>query len=259
MIPKIIHYCWFGGNPLPDDVKKYIITWKKYCPDYEIKQWDESNFNINSNDYCREAYEAKKWAFVTDYVRLKVLYDYGGFYMDTDVEVCKPLDDLRQYAALSGYESPAHIPTGTMGACRDNAWIGFLLSYYDRAHFLKPDGTYDMTTNVETITRMTKEKYGLTLDGKFQIFDSNNSLLPFDYLCAKSWKSGRLMTTKNTYTIHHFNGSWLSEESKLYNKYYHALIRYFPELIAANLAKAVAAYHTGGVRNVGEKVLKKLL
>lgn len=92
MIPKVIHYCWFGCKPLPEDVKRYIKTWKKYCPDYEIKEWNESNFDVKQNQYCREAYEAKKWAFVSDYVRLKVLYDYGGVYMDTDVEVCKPLD-----------------------------------------------------------------------------------------------------------------------------------------------------------------------
>jgi len=94
MIPKIIHYCWFGGKPLPDEVKKYMETWKKYCPYYEITEWNESNFDVNQNQYCREAYEAGKWAFVSDYARLKILYDYGGIYMDTDMEVCKPLDRL---------------------------------------------------------------------------------------------------------------------------------------------------------------------
>ena len=103
MIPKIIHYCWFGGKEKPEDVKRYIASWEKYCPDYEIKEWNESNFDIHENDYCREAYEAKKWAFVTDYVRLKALYEEGGFYMDTDVEVVKSLDPLRVYDAVSGY------------------------------------------------------------------------------------------------------------------------------------------------------------
>lgn len=218
MIPKIIHYCWFGGKPLPSDVKQYIETWKKYCPDYEIKQWDESNFDINENAYCREAYEARKWAFVTDYVRLKVLHDYGGFYMDTDVEVCKSLDDLRQYAALSGYESETHIQTGTMGACLDNQWIKFLLSYYDDAHFKKPDGTYDITTNVETITRMTKERYGIKLNGEFQVFGENYVLFPFEFLCAKSLINGKIMKTDNTYTIHHFAASWVTPAARLRHK-----------------------------------------
>lgn len=101
MIPKIIHYCWFGGKPLPDEVKKYMETWKKYCPYYEITEWNESNFDVNQNQYCREAYEAGKWAFVSDYARLKILYDYGGIYMDTDMEVCKPLDSLASYAFWS--------------------------------------------------------------------------------------------------------------------------------------------------------------
>ena len=127
MIPKIIHYCWFGGQPLPEEVKKYIITWRRYCPDYEIRQWNEQNFDIIQNEYCREAYEAQKWAFVTDYVRLNVLYKYGGFYMDTDVEVCKSLENLRKYNAISGFESKTRIQTGVMGACLENEWIGFLL------------------------------------------------------------------------------------------------------------------------------------
>ena len=101
MIPKIIHYCWFGRNSLPDDVKEYIATWKKYCPDYQIVEWNEDNFDVNSCDYVKEAYGAKKWAFVSDYVRLYALYTMGGVYMDTDVEVVKPLDGLLKYNAFS--------------------------------------------------------------------------------------------------------------------------------------------------------------
>lgn len=115
MIPKIIHYCWFGGKPLPDEVKKYMETWKKYCPYYEITEWNESNFDVNQNQYCREAYEAGKWAFVSDYARLKILYDYGGIYMDTDMEVCKPLDRLASYAFWSGFESESQIPDRNHG------------------------------------------------------------------------------------------------------------------------------------------------
>ncbi len=102
MIPKIIHYCWFGGKPLPDEVKKYMETWKKYCPYYEITEWNESNFDVNQNQYCREAYEAGKWAFVSDYARLKILYDYGGIYMDTDMEVCKAIRPLSKLCFLVG-------------------------------------------------------------------------------------------------------------------------------------------------------------
>ena len=111
MIPKKIHYCWFGRNPLPPLALKCIASWKEYCPDYEIKEWNEDNFDLNCNAYVREAYEARKWAFITDYVRLYALVNEGGIYMDTDVEVLKPLDDLLCYDAVSGFESQTQIPT----------------------------------------------------------------------------------------------------------------------------------------------------
>lgn len=214
MIPKIIHYCWFGGKPKPADVKAYIESWHKYCPDYQIKEWNESNFDPNENIYCKEAYEAKKWAFVTDYVRLKALYEEGGIYMDTDVEVVKPLDDLLVYDAFSGYESVNHILTGTMAACQHNEWIGMLLKNYDNRHFIRPDGSFDTTTNVITITDLTVRKYKLELQGQKVIFGRNMAILPFDYLCAKSQNDGKIYRSENTYTIHHFKGSWLSEEAR---------------------------------------------
>lgn len=204
MIPKKIHYCWFGGKELPEDVKSYIETWKKYCPDYEIIEWNENNFDVTQNQYCKEAYEAKKWAFVSDYARLKVLYDYGGIYMDTDVEVVKPLDDLLQYNWFSGFESEDRIPTGTMGAGWNSTVIKIFLDNYNERHFIKDDGSFDLTTNVEVMTKLLKEKYKVQLNNTRQIFDDNSLLLPFDYLCAKSFFTGEISETENTYTIHHF-------------------------------------------------------
>ena len=116
MIPKKIHYCWFGGNPLPEMAHRCIESWKKYCPDYEIKEWNESNFDLNCCAYVREAYAAHKWAFVSDVARLQALVSEGGIYMDTDVEVIKPLDELLKYEAISGFESEDRVPTGMM-AC----------------------------------------------------------------------------------------------------------------------------------------------
>ena len=209
MIPKIIHCCWFGRNPLTPQVNYLISTWRKFCPDYEIRLWNEDNFNVNENAYCREAYAAKKWAFVSDYFRLKVLYEYGGIYMDTDVEVVKSLDELLKYNAFSGYESPNSIPTGTMGAVAKNEWIAYLLEDYNNRHFILPDGL-DMTTNVQTITRLTVQKYELDLDGTKKIFGNNMAILPFEYLCAKEFASKKVFRTENTFTIHHFAGSWVS-------------------------------------------------
>lgn len=214
MIPKIIHACWFGGNPIPEKAQKYIETWKKYNPDYEIKIWNEQSFDITSNAYVYEAYQNRKFAFVTDYVRLKVLYDYGGIYMDTDVEVLKPLDDLLQYPAFSGFEGPNRISTGTMGAEKNNKWIKLLLDYYDDKHFVLEDGSLDLTTNVKTITDITVSNYPIVLNNTMQEF-ADFVMLPFDYLCAKDLIDGVVKKTENTYTVHHFAGSWTSPKKKL--------------------------------------------
>ena len=255
MIPKKIHYCWFGGKDKPEDVRKYIASWKKYCPDYEIKEWNESNFDINENEYCREAYEAKKWAFVTDYVRLKALYEEGGFYMDTDVEVVKSLEPLRVFNAVSGYESQTHIPTGTMGSCRDNEWIGMLLHDYDHRHFLRKDGSYDLTTNVISITKLTVEKYNLKLRGQKLIFGGNMILLPFDYLCAKDNQTGKVNKTENTYTIHHFKGSWLSEESQYAQILKKNLSPYLPYSICGHLSAYLAVIKFHGFAEANRQFL----
>lgn len=214
MIPKILHYCWFGGNAMPDSIKSLINTWRRYCPDYEIIEWNENNFDVNQNAYCKEAYEAKKWAFVSDYARLKILKEFGGFYLDTDVEIVKPLDPLIKYNAVSGFESSHSIPTGIMAAVPNNEWITFLLKDYDHRFFKRNNGSYDLRTNVEVITKLTEEKYNLKLNGEKIVFGNNMVLLPFEYLCAKSWKTGKIIRTPNTFTIHHFSGSWLTSTAQ---------------------------------------------
>lgn len=263
MIPKIIHYCWFGGNPKPENTEKYINSWKKFCPDYEIKEWNEANFDVNQNDYCREAFDAKKWAFVSDYVRLKVLYDYGGVYMDTDVEVMKPLEPLLKYNVVMGYESTRTIPTGTMMASLHNAWIYSLLKDYDNRKFKQPDGEYDFTTNVTAITKITKEKYKLKLNGKKILFADNFLILPFDYLCAKSYQTGELHITPNTYTIHHFSGSWVPAERKIFVDEVRKNFKKYDKLgfnysLAMVIAKIESAYTLEGLHGLAKRILKKL-
>lgn len=261
-IPKTIHYCWFGNNPLTDEAKKYIATWRKYCPDYEIIEWNEQNFDISCNDYVREAYEAKKWAFVTDYVRLYALYHFGGVYMDTDVEVVRPLDDLLKYDAVSGYESKTSIPTGTMAACRGNEWIGMLLKDYEHRHFLHPDGTTDTTTNVLVITRLTVDKYGLKLDGTTKKFGKNMILLPFEYLCAKSCGSGEILKTPNTYTVHHFTGSWVPKQEKelsIKRIEYYQCLKFLPNIwLRTKLATLLAVMKLNGLLGVFKRIMAKI-
>ncbi len=216
MIPKTIHYIWFGGNPLPEDAKKCIESWKKYCPDYEIIEWNESNFDVEQNDYIKEAYAAKKWAFVSDYARLKVLVEYGGIYMDTDVEVLKPLDGFLSERAFSGFEDVDAIPTGIMACEKGFELFAGLLKDYDTRHFLLPDGSYDITTNVVTITDYCL-KHGLVLNNEKQTVDGF-TLYPKDWFCPKSHLTGKIECTENSHTIHHFAGSWHSPWVKFKTK-----------------------------------------
>lgn len=216
MIPKIIHYCWFGGNPLPKSALKCIDSWKKHCPDYEIKEWNESNFDINSNQYVKEAYENRKFAFVTDYVRLYAMYNYGGIYMDTDVEVVRSLDEFLKHDGFSGFESDASIPTGIMASKKDFKLFEYLLSYYDTRSFVKPDGSFDMTTNVDIITSMMNE-HGFIPNGKFQVVEGF-ALYPKEYFCPLENGTGKLTKTKNTATIHWFNKSWVSKKDQIRSK-----------------------------------------
>ena len=213
MIPKKIHYFWFGGKEKSEDIKKYIDSWKKHLPEYEIIEWNETNFDLKQNKFVKEAYENKKWAFITDYGRLQVLYKYGGIYMDTDVEVVKNLDKLLLNKAFTGMEGNKHCVTGTMGGVKGHKWIKLLLSYYDDKSFFKEDGSLDTKTNTVIITNMTKKYYGWKEENGIQHLKDGLVIYPHEYLCAKSFRTGLVDITKNTYTIHHFKGSWLTEKT----------------------------------------------
>lgn len=213
MIPKIIHYCWFGRNPLPPLALKCIDSWRRYCLGYEIKEWNEDNFDIHCCKYAEEAYTAKKWAFVSDVARLHVLVNEGGIYMDTDVEALKPLDNLLYYEAFSGFESETQIPTGIMGARKGHPLLNEFLTDYIGTCFIDKNGTYNTETNVIRITRHCL-RYGLMPNNTLQTINGF-TLFPKDYFCPKDWATGRITLTENSYTIHHFDGSWLSKSQKM--------------------------------------------
>lgn len=225
MIPKRIHYCWFGRGEKPALANKCIESWKKYCPDYELVEWNEDNFDINICPYVKEAYENRKFAFVTDYVRLYAMYSQGGVYMDTDVEVTRSLDEFLVHHAFSGFENTENVPTGIMASEKGLPIIKELLDYYTDRHFVNEDGSFDMRTNCESITEILL-KHKLVLNGKFQTV-ADFTLYPPDYFCPFENETGRLNKTENTATIHWFNKSWIEDGSQKTLKFTRVLHRIF--------------------------------
>ena len=213
MIPKVIHYCWFGRGKMPELALKCIESWKKYCPDYEIKEWNEDNFDLDMYPYAREAYDNRKFAFVTDVVRLYALYHEGGVYMDTDVEVLKPLDKFLVHHAFSGFEDDWDVPTGIIASEKGGRWAKENLDYYKEKHFVNADGSFDVTSNVKTITKLLLP-YGLKRNNTYQDFPGLITLYTKDYFCPKNYISREILLTENTHCIHHFNGSWWTKSQK---------------------------------------------
>lgn len=212
-IPKVIYYCWFGRGKMPKLAEKCIRSWKKYCPDYKIVCITEDNFDVNQNQYAKQAYEAGKWAFVSDYARLKVLYDEGGVYFDTDVELIKPIDELVKEGGYMGFDDNNLVSTGLGFACqKGNELVAALLRDYDDINFILPDNSYDTTPCPDRNTK-TMFSLGLDVSAKNQVF-MGIKMLPEDYLCPIKYYTGKKVITKNTYSIHHFSASWTTPTAK---------------------------------------------
>ena len=212
MIPKTIHYCWFGRGQMPKLALKCLESWDEHLQGYERKLWNEDNFDLSANPYVFEAYQARKFAFVTDYVRLYALYNEGGIYMDTDVEVLKPLDKFLDLPAFSGFESAGYVPTGIMASEKNGEWVKELLKYYDNRHFILPDGSYDMTTNTTIISEHMKSN-GFILENGYRVYRDCAHMFPFEYFSPLQY--GKVFLTGNSHTIHHFASSWNPEKRKL--------------------------------------------
>lgn len=213
-IPKIIHYCWFGKNPMPLKVKKCIQSWKKNCPDYKIIEWNEDNYDVNQNSYIKEAYTVGKWAFVSDYVRLDVVYQYGGIYLDTDVELIRGCDQLLSEKVFFAMEKQnCSIATGLgFGAERENTIIGQLKDIYSKLSFLLPDGTYNLVACPIYTTRFFLDRGYMKEDRTQRINDV--LILGSDYFCPMDYHTGLITKTENTIGIHWYEASWFEIEDK---------------------------------------------
>lgn len=209
MIPKVIHYCWFGGKDLPKEVQKCINSWKKFCPDYKIIRWDESNYDIYKNPYTRYCYENKKWAFLSDYARLDIVYSHGGIYLDTDVEIIKSWDSLLKNECFLGTEQPGCAATGLgFGAKKNNSFIKKNKEYYEITPFLK-NNKWIKTTCVKITSKLLADE-GLTKKNMIQSI-KNVVIYPTDFFCPKVIGTNKINITSNTYSIHHYDASWKSD------------------------------------------------
>ena len=215
MIPKVIHYCWFGGNPLPKSAQKCIASWRKYLPDYEIKEWNESNFDVNIIPYTAEAYKAKKYAFVSDYARFWILYKYGGLYFDTDVEVIKNMDDIIAKGPFMGLEKKQAGATPTQLGVAPGLGLGVhpglglykeLLDVYDDKHLFSAFGKIGET--IVDITSKIMQKKGLKRQGDGFLHCGEITIYPEEYFCPKNYYTGELTITPNTCAIHHYTATW---------------------------------------------------
>lgn len=217
MIPKKIHYCWFSGKEMPKEYLNYIESWKKYCPDYEIIRWDESNYDITKNQYMYDAYKERRWGFVPDYARLDIIYNEGGFYLDTDVELLKSLDYLCQEKAFMGFEENNAVNPGCgFGAEKGNPVIRKLRDMYESISFYAEDGTLNLTPSPGYISEKLEEA-GVVRNNRLQKLE-NITIYPKEYFGAKEYTSGKENRTENTCSIHHYSSSWMSEDEKILEK-----------------------------------------
>ncbi len=212
IIPKIIHYCWFGDNPMPKSFQENIDTWKRHCADYEIKQWNERNYDISKNKYMLQAYENKKWGFVPDYARLDIVASQGGVYLDTDVKVVRSFDSLLQFGLFCGFESKTRINFGQgFGARKGHPIIKEMQKEYENMEFVNPDGTMNTDPSPIYQTRVLK-RLGLTINGTLQQKDDVIVLSPEYFSPTNEFGYGR--PTENTFSIHQYDGSWYDEEQR---------------------------------------------
>lgn len=232
MIPKKIHYCWFGRNPLPQSALKCIDSWRKFFPDYEIIEWNEDNFDVNSIPYTREAYGTKKYAFVSDYARFKILYDQGGLYFDTDVEVIKPMDDIIQKGNFMGVEVPSNgtqppliNPGLGLGSMLGNPIYKQILEHYKKIRFLNDDGTPNPVTVVRHTTKILVENGLKNTDEIQRVGDI--SIYPVDYFNPLNDNTGKLTITKNTRSIHWYTKTWEKRRNPAISWISRKIHRYF--------------------------------
>lgn len=236
-IPKIIHYCWFGGKEKSAKIKKCIESWKYYMPEFQIIEWNESNFDINKLEYTKQAYEMKKYAFVSDVARLQALSIYGGIYLDTDVEVLKNFTPLLDNKCILGFEEEEYVATSMIAAIPNHKLINNFLKLYENISFLDSDGNIIEGTNVSKLTNLLVEK-GLERKNIYQKIEDEICVYPKEYFSPYVYSFGIYQITDNSYCVHHFLVSWQSKT---------VLLKRYIKMI---VAKIIGLENTKKIRNI---------
>lgn len=247
MIPKIIHYCWLSNDPIPEDLQEYMASWEKLLPDYEFKKWDFTIFDKAASRWVSEAFDSKKYAFAADYIRLFAVYNYGGIYLDMDIEVVRRFDSLLSQSRMFAAESPNDplmIEAGCFGAEKGDEFIGKCLEHYYNRPFIKQDGGFDTIPLPQIMKK-------IIMDNSLAV-----STYSCDYFTCKSYSTGKITTTNNTYAIHHFAGSWLSEEEQKISERTQKLSRWVGYFIAHNIVEFAFVVKNGNVMKLVRKKLK---
>ncbi len=208
-VPKIIHYCWFGPKEIPALELHCMLSWEKYFPDYEVMFWNEETFDINSNRFAQQAYQGGHYAFVSDYVRTKVLYEYGGIYLDTDVEIIHYFDNvIKDGFSFLGFENSTHIGSAVMGMSKKHPIMGEFMNYYLNNSFINNSGDIDTIANVIKFTDILTTQ-GLNTNGKRQVV-KDIDIYPRDYFYPKNISNNEFIVTNNTLSIHKYSCSWMT-------------------------------------------------
>lgn len=230
MIPKIIHYCWLSNDPVPTELQEYMASWEKYLPDYEFMKWDFKRFPKSKSKWVSDAFDNKKYAFAADYIRLYALYNYGGIYLDMDVEVTKPYGDMLQLKTMLGHEnSKVHsLEVAAFGVEKNSEWVKLCLDHYNQREFANPDGSFNDQPLPGVIKKCLLDNgYSLvdvkTLKEALSVKGNAIPVFPFEFFSPKNHDTGKIKRTYNTYSIHHFAGSWLPEYQQREMRFWHAL------------------------------------
>ena len=259
-IPKIIHYCWVGGKPKPQSVLYCIESWKRCCPDYEIREWNESNYDFTKNEYMRQAYEAKKWGFVPDYARLDIVYEYGGIYLDTDVEMLRSFDELLEQDGFMGFENTGDgeyfVNCGHgYGAVPHHEVIRTARDLYDTISFLNADGTPNLLASPHFTTQALRE-FGLVQENRDQQLPGM-TVYASDVLCPKNFRTGKIKKTPRTVSIHHFTASWVDEKIKEEMAHQQKIRNAFGTTLGSKILYAESVFQKYSVAKIPARMLQK--